>query len=126
MSEHDFPEAAALERAAEWRMRLVDADPSDAASSVAARHLQQLADDLRAMPDNPDIEQYRCLCHWLCSSDGITDLAQAAHRYNAAIGFGEWPATARDYIRVLHRIANQLIGGDCQATDCRLALSPPP
>ena len=112
MSDYDAPEAAALERAAEWRLRLVDADPTDIASGVAALQLQKLADELRAMPDNADLEQYRGLCHWLCSSDGITDLAQAAHRYNAAIGFGEWPETAGDYIRVLNRIANQLIGGD--------------
>ena len=112
MTEHDSPEADALERAAEWRLRLADADPSDTASIAAARHLQKLADELRAMPDNKQLEEYRCLCHWLSASDGITDLAQAAHRYNAAIGFGEWPETAGDYVRVLNRLANQLVSGD--------------
>ena len=112
MSEHDFPEADALERAAEWRLRLVDTDPNDTASAAAAAHLQKLAAELRAMPDNAELEQYRCLCHWLSSSDGITDLAQAAHRYNAAIGFGEWPETALDYVRTLNRMANQIVGGD--------------
>jgi len=111
MSEYEHPEAAALERAAEWRLRLVDDNPEDTASAVAARHLQKLSDDLRVMPDNPDLEQYRCLCHWLSSSDGIADLAAAAHRYNAAIGFGEWPETGLDYVRALNRMANQLIGG---------------
>lgn len=111
MSEHDAPEATALERAAEWRLRLADADPADTASLRAARQLQKLADELRAMPDNAELEQYRCLCHWLSASDGITDLAQAAHRYNASIGFGEWPETALDYILVLNRFARQLIDG---------------
>ena len=112
MSAHESPEADALERAAEWRLRLVDADPNDTASAIAATHLQKLAVELRAMPDNAELEQYRCLCHWLSSSDGITDLAQAAHRYNAAIGFGEWPETALDYVRTLNRFANQLVSGD--------------
>lgn len=111
MTEHDSPEAEALERAAEWRLRLVDANPDDLASAAAARHLQKLADALRAMPDNRQLEEYRCLCHWLSSSDGITDLAQAAHRYNATIGFGEWPETAEDYVRVLNRLANQIVAG---------------
>jgi hypothetical protein len=112
MSEYDSPEADALERAAEWRLRLVDADPNDTASATAAKHLQKLATELRAMPDNAELEQYRCLCHWLSSSDAITDLAQAAHRYNAAIGFGEWPGSALDYVRALNRMANQLVSGD--------------
>ncbi|MSP05705.1 MAG: hypothetical protein EXR05_10865 [Acetobacteraceae bacterium] len=111
MSEDEAPEAAALQRAAERRLLLADADPADTASLAAARHLQTLADALRAMPDNPEWEQYRCLCHWLSASDGITDLAAAAHRYNATIGFGEWPETALDYVRVLNRLANQLING---------------
>ena len=111
MSEHDTPEATALERTAEWRMRLTDADAADTASLAAARHLQKLARELRAMPDNAELEQYRCLCHWLSSSDGITDLAQATHRYNTTIGFGEWPATTLDYMRVLNRFAHQLIDG---------------
>ncbi len=111
MSEHDAPEAMALERAAEWRLRLADADPADTASIAAARHLQKLADELRAMPDNPTLEEFRCLCHWLSASDAITDLAQAAHRYNESIGFGAWPETAEDYVRALNRMANQLVNG---------------
>ena len=37
MSEDDMPEAVALERVAEWRLRKVDADPSDHRSLAAAR-----------------------------------------------------------------------------------------
>lgn len=112
MTDHENPEAEALERAAEWRLRRADADPADTASIVAARHLQKLADDLRAAPDSKHFEEFRCLCHWLSASDGITDLAQAAHHYNARIGFGEWPETGEEYIRALNRLANQIIGGD--------------
>jgi len=111
MSEHDSPEAVALERAAEWRLRLVDADPSDTDSARAAAQLQKLADELRAMPDNAELEKYRALCHWLSSSDLISDLARAAHRYNEAIGFDECPETALDYVRVLNRIATDLASG---------------
>ena len=111
MSEADLPEADALERAAEWRLRLVDANPADAASRAAAAQLQKLADELRAMPENAALAEYRCLCHWLSASDGITDLAQAAHRYNAAIGFGEWPQTAHDYLAALNRMANAIAAG---------------
>ena len=112
MTDHENPEAEALERAAEWRMRQADANPADTASIAAARHLQKLATDLRTMPDTKLSEEYRCLFHWLSASDGITDLAQAAHQYNAAIGFGEWPETGEDYIRVLTRFANQIVAGD--------------
>ena len=111
MSEHEAPEAAALERASEWRLKLADADPADTANVAAARHLQKLAEALRAMPDHPEWEQYRCVCHWLSASDGISDLAAAAHQYNATIGFGAWPETALDYVRVLNRLADQLING---------------
>jgi hypothetical protein len=41
------PEIEELERTAEWRLRLVDGDPSDTTSAAAATLLQRLADDLR-------------------------------------------------------------------------------
>jgi hypothetical protein len=112
MSEYDHPEAEALERAAEWRLRLADADPADAAQRAAAGQLQKLAEELRALPTSKLLEEYRCLCHWLSASDGISDLAQATHDYNRRIGFGEWPETATDYLKVLNRLANQLVSGD--------------
>ena len=45
--EEDIPEVIELERAADWRLRKVDANPSDEQSAKAARQLQKLADDLR-------------------------------------------------------------------------------
>lgn len=49
MSGEDTFEAEELERAAEWRMRKVDADPSDTASRDAAASLEKLARDVRAL-----------------------------------------------------------------------------
>ena len=49
VSVEDMPEAIALERAAEWRMRKADADPSDDRSLAAARQLEKLAGELRAL-----------------------------------------------------------------------------
>ena len=111
MTEYDFPEAESLVQAAEWRLRQADADPADTASVAAAAHMQKLADELRNMNRTKELEEFRCLCHWLSASDGISDLAQATHRYNARIGFGEWPESAADYIRVLNRFANQIASG---------------
>ena len=112
MSEHDHPEAGALERAAEWRLRQADADPADTTSLAAARHLQTLAEEMRALPDSKLLEEYRCLVHWLSASDAVSDLAQATHDYNRRIGYGEWPETATEYLQVLNRFANQLVSGD--------------
>lgn len=111
MSEYEFPEAESLDRAAEWRLRQADADPADSASRAAAAHMQKLADELRGMNTTKEWEEYRCLCHWLSASDGISDLAQATQRYNTRIGFGEWPESAADYVRVLNRLANQIASG---------------
>ena len=115
MSEHDHPEADELDRAAAWRQRRADADPADRASAAAARHLQHLATELRALPDAPEgavlLHEYRCLCNWLSESDGIQDAAQAAHDYRVAIGFGQWPESATTYLRQLIALANQSAGG---------------
>ena len=46
-------EAAALQHAAEWRLRKVDADPSDATSRAAAALLERLADDVRLLGASP-------------------------------------------------------------------------
>ena len=46
-------EADDLERTAEWRMRLVDADPSDAVTRDAAALLERLAADVRQLGGSP-------------------------------------------------------------------------
>ena len=99
-----------LEQAAEWRLRLVDADPRDSASAAAAAHLLKLAGEVRAMPASSLLEEYRCICNWLSESDGITELAMQAHEYRKAIGIGQWPETGRDYLLALVRLAQQSAG----------------
>ena len=114
-----MPEAMELERAAEWRLRLVDARPDDTRSAAAARQLQKLADDLRAMQRRlreegtqaaPLLHEYRCICNWLSESDDLSDLAFLAHEYRTAIGFGHSADTGEDYLRALIALANKTFG----------------
>jgi len=114
-----MPEAVELERAAEWRLRLVDARPDDARSAAAARQLQKLADDLREMQRRLRAEgtqaalllhEYRCICNWLGESEDISDLALLAHEYRTAIGFGQTAETGEDYLRALIALANKIFG----------------
>ena len=49
MSDEDPFEAEELQRAAEWRLRMVDNDPTDERSAAAAEHLEKLADDIRRL-----------------------------------------------------------------------------
>jgi hypothetical protein len=108
--DEDLPEAAELERVAEWRRRKVDADSSDEQSAKAARQLQKLADDLRRAPDPKLLEEYRCVCNWLSESDGISDFVLNAQDFRDMIGFGEWAETGDDYLRALIKIAQETFG----------------
>ena len=49
----DSIEAEELERAADWRLRKVGEDPTDAHSAAAAKLLQKLADDVRGLRGSP-------------------------------------------------------------------------
>jgi hypothetical protein len=108
----DPPEVAELEAAAEWRLRLVDANPSDAQNAAGARQLQALADELRHMRDQPLLRELHALCGWLDESDNITDFALRAHELRTRIGC-ERPGldhqieTAEDYLRMLIELAKQ-------------------
>jgi len=106
----DFPEAGELERVAEWRLRKVDAHPSDEQSAKAARQLQKLADDLRRAPNPRLLEEYRCVCNWLSESDGISDFVLRAQDYREMIAFGEWAETGDDYLRKLIGMAQETFG----------------
>ena len=110
MADEDITEAVELEQVAEWRLRLVDAQQDDSASAAAARHLQKLADEVRAMPGSALLEEYRCICNWLGESDDISDLNAVANEYRKSIGFGQWPETGRDYLLALVRLAQQSSG----------------
>ena len=106
----DMSEVVELERVADWRLRKVDANPSDGQSARAARQLQKLADDLRSAPNAKLIEEYRCLCNWLSESDGISDFVLRAQDYREMIGFGEWAETGDDYLRALIAMAQETFG----------------
>src|ERR1700722_7683613 len=99
--DEDIPEVAELERAAEWRSRIVDAKPSDEQSARAARQLRKLAKDLRKAPDLKLMEEYCCICNCLSESDGISDFQIRAQDFREMIAFGEWAETGEDYLRVL-------------------------
>jgi hypothetical protein len=103
------PEIEELERAAEWRLRLVDADPTDQVSAKAAALLQRLADDLRRNDYTPLWTELRSIGNWLAESDAISDHADLAFDYRARIGVSDYPADGADYLRGLLAIAQSLV-----------------
>ncbi len=80
------PEVEELERTAAWRLRLVDADPSDTASGAAAVLLERLAGDLRRNDYETAWTELRSIGNWLSESDAISDYADLGAAYRAAIG----------------------------------------
>jgi hypothetical protein len=103
------PEVEELERAAAWRLRLVDADPADAANAQAARLLETLSEDLRRNDYAGLWAELRAVGNWLGESDGISDYAALAADYRMRIGISEHPANGSDYLHALLRIAYSLI-----------------
>jgi hypothetical protein len=103
------PEIEDLESAAEWRLRLVDADASDTVSAASALLLRRLADDLRRNDYAPLWTELRSLSNWLGESDAISDYSDLAADYRARIGVSERPADGSDYLRGLLAIARGLI-----------------
>jgi hypothetical protein len=99
-----------LERAAEWRMRKVDADPSDATSREAAALLQKLAGDLRRLQGTPVVREYTAVRGWLSESDGIADFMDMANDYRARIGVDRSPENGEVYLRALIDLAKQTFG----------------
>jgi hypothetical protein len=103
------PEIEELERAAEWRLRLVDAHASDTASAAIASTLQRLADDLRCNDYAPLWTELQPIGHWLSESDAISDYSDLAAEYRARIGVSDHPANGSDYLHGLLAIARGLI-----------------
>ena len=110
MSDEDPFEAEQLERVAEWRLRKVDADPSDEKSAAAARHLEKLAEDVRRLRGSPLFQEYLAICNWLGESDGITDFMDLANDYRARIGFDRWPENGEAYLSALVGLARETFG----------------
>jgi hypothetical protein len=103
------PEIEELERAAAWRSRLVDADPTDTASAAAARPLESLAEDLRRNDHAGLWAELGAIGNWLAESDAISDFADLAAGYRARIGVAEHPADGAAYLRSLLAIARGLV-----------------
>jgi hypothetical protein len=103
------PEIEELERAAAWRLRLVDADPEDAGSAAAARLLEHLADDLRRNDYALLWTELRSIGNWLGESDAISDYAELAADFRARIGLSARPENGEAYLRGLLAIAQSLV-----------------
>ncbi|HME27304.1 MAG TPA: hypothetical protein VKI44_39280 [Acetobacteraceae bacterium] len=103
-------EAEELERAAEWRMRKVDADPSDVTSREAAALLEMLAQDVRRLRGAPVFREYVAICNWLGESDGIADFMDMANDYRARIGVDRSPENGETYLRALIDLAKLMFG----------------
>ncbi len=106
----DLFEVEELQRTAEWRLRRVDADPTDDKSAAAARQLEKLAEDLRAVRVSPLFQEYLAICNWLGESDGIADFSLLANDYRARIGFDRWAEDGEAYLRALIDLAKQVSG----------------
>ena len=110
MSGEDLLEAEELERTADWRLRKVDADPSDVRSSAAAAQLRKLAAELRSLEETPAFAEYQCLCNWLSESDGLSDLQLRREDFRMMLGFGTWADDGAGYLRVLLEMARETFG----------------
>lgn len=110
MGEHDHAEAMELERTAEWRLRQVDDNPDDMISADAARQLQTLADQVRALEGSTLLHEFRCICNWLGESGDVEDLVQMVRDYNGRIGAGEHPADGAAYLHALIGLAQKTFG----------------
>ncbi len=105
----EAPEIEELRQAAAWRLRKVDADPTDSASAAAAALLERLADDLRDHDYVAEWTELRSIGNWLAESDAISDYAELAKEYRARIGVSEHPRDGADYLAGLLAIARGLV-----------------
>lgn len=110
MGEHEQAEAAELERAAAWRLRQVDENPDDMISADAARQLETLAAQLRALEGSKLLHEFRCICNWLGESGDVEDLARMTRDYHARIGVDEHPADGEAYLRALIGLSQKTFG----------------
>jgi hypothetical protein len=103
-------EAVELERAADWRIRKLGEDPSDRQSAVAAKLLQNLADDVRRLPGAPAYVEYLAILNWLGEFDVMDDFAERANDYRARIGVDNFPQNGEAYLRALIALAKDTAG----------------
>jgi hypothetical protein len=106
----DTPEAIELEHTADWRIKKLGENPADEVSETAAKLLQKLADDLRALAGSPIYREYQAICGWLDEFDGMAELSEYAHDYQIRIGIDHFPADGDAYLRVLIGFAKATFG----------------
>lgn len=106
----DMPEAAELEKAAEWRRRKVDADAGDLASLKAAIQLEKLATELRALRGSKSHSEFQAMRNWLGESDGVSELTLRIEYFNQRLGFGTWAEDGEGYLRALIEMARETAG----------------
>jgi hypothetical protein len=106
----ELPEALELERTADWRIKKLGEDPSDAQSETAAKLLQKLADDVRALSGSGPYKEYQAICGWLDEFDGMAELSEYAHDYRMRIGIDKFPADGEEYLHVLIGFAKDTFG----------------
>jgi hypothetical protein len=103
-------EADELERAAEWRMRKVDAEPDDAVSRDAAALLERLAAEVRALAGSAVARQYGAICNWLGESGEIADFMDMVGDRRARIGVDWMPEDGASYLQSLVALAKGTFG----------------
>lgn len=106
----DLAEAVELEGAADWRIKKLGENPDDVKSAAAAKLLQRLADEVRALAGSAIYGEYQAICGWLEEFDGMTELAEYAQAYRARIGVDQVPANGDEYLRVLIGFAKKTFG----------------
>ena len=110
MNDDELFEVEELQRVADWRLRMVDANPADAKSAAAAKLLAKLAEDVGRLQGAALFREYVALCNWLGESDGIAEFSLLASDYRARIGIDRSPETGEDYLRALIDLAKQASG----------------
>ena len=106
----DLAEAVELEGTADWRTKKLGEDPDDGESAAAAKLLQRLADEVRALAGSAIYREYQAICGRLEEFDGMAELAEYAQAYRAQIGVDQVAANGEEYLRVLIGFAKETFG----------------
>jgi hypothetical protein len=103
-------EAQELESAADWRIKKIGENPSDAQSAAAARLLSKLADDVRRLHSSPAYTEYLAILNWLGEFDVMEGFAERANDYRARIGIDYFPEDGEAYLHALIALAKDTAG----------------
>jgi hypothetical protein len=106
----NVPEAAELERVADWRIKKIGENPADQQSAAAAALLQRLADDVRARRGGAAFTEYAAILNWLGEFDVMEDFAERAHAYRLRIGIDAFPENGDAYLEALTALARETAG----------------